>query len=188
MEEIDTIVTPTPKNLLSLGPSPKNLLSLGPTPENVLSLGPTPENLLSLGPTPDIAVSKEVILPPQQDFTSGVLPNFIDNWKAITTDPVTLDAVSGLTIPFKYLPPCRLPTQEELSSADTDPVVDTSVAELLALKAAVVVPNNTTGFYSRVFTVPKMERGVEYGKRFIINLKVSFIQYQDNGFIVSYKI
>ena len=139
-------------------------------------------------PSTDIAVSKEVILPPQQDFTSGVLPNFIDNWKAITTDPVTLDAVSGLTIPFKYLPPCRLPTQEELSSADTDPVVDTSVAELLTLKAAVVVPNNTMGFYSRVFTVPKMERGVEYGKRFIINLKVSFIQYQDNGFIVSYII
>ena len=28
-------------------------------------------------------------------------------------------------------------------------------------------------FLSRIFTVPKMERGKEYGKRFILNLKVS---------------
>ena len=28
-------------------------------------------------------------------------------------------------------------------------------------------------FISRVFTVPKLERGIEYGKRFILNLKVS---------------
>ena len=27
-------------------------------------------------------------------------------------------------------------------------------------------------FISHVFTVPKMERGIEYGKRFILNLKV----------------
>ena len=88
---------------------------------------------------------------------------------------MTLDAVTGLTIPFSTLPPSRLPTQEELTRKDEDPVVDASVAELLALGAAVIVPNTTSGFYSRVFTVPKMERGVEYGRRFIINLKVSFI-------------
>ena len=28
-------------------------------------------------------------------------------------------------------------------------------------------------FLSRVFTVPKLERGIEYGRRFILNLKVS---------------
>ena len=28
-------------------------------------------------------------------------------------------------------------------------------------------------FIFNVFTVPKMERGIEYGKRFILNLKVS---------------
>ena len=28
-------------------------------------------------------------------------------------------------------------------------------------------------FLSRVFTVPKLERGKEYGRRFILNLKVS---------------
>ena len=32
---------------------------------------------------------------------------------------------------------------------------------------------NDEVFLSRVFTVPKMERGKEYGRRFILNLKVS---------------
>ena len=126
-------------------------------------------------PSTDILVSKEVHLPPQEAFSAGGLPNYLDKWKVITTDPVTLDAVTGLTIPFSTHPPSRLPTQEELTRKDEDPVVDASVAEILALGAAVIVPNTTAGFYSRVFTVPKTERGVEYGKRFIINLKVSFI-------------
>ena len=35
-------------------------------------------------------------------------------------------------------------------------------------------------FLSRVFTVPKTERGRDYGRRFILNLKVSlFHTYQD---------
>ena len=95
-------------------------------------------------------VSK-VRLPPQKAFVSGGLPRFIEKWKLVTTDPVTLDAVSGLTIPFSTLPPCRLPTPEELSREDEDPVVDASVAEIPALGAAVIMPNNTVGFYSRVF-------------------------------------
>ena len=59
-------------------------------------------------------------------------------------------------------------------------MVDASVAEILALGAAIIVPNNSAGFYSRVFTVPKVERGVEYGKRFIINLKVSLINLDND--------
>ena len=79
-----------------------------------------------------------------------------------------------LQIPLKDLPPCRLPTREELLNVDEDPVVDASIAELLALKAAAVVPSNSEGFFSRVFTVPKMERGVEYARRFIIKLECKF--------------
>ena len=139
------------------------------------------ETIVVLPPSPtDNVVSKEVILPPQEAFVAGGLPNFIDKWKVITTDSVTLDAVTGLTIPFVSLPPCRLPTQQELTRFDEDPVVDASVAEILALGAAIIVPNNSAGFYSRVFTVPKVERGVEYGKRFIINLKVSLINLDDD--------
>ena len=33
--------------------------------------------------------------------------------------------------------------------SDEDPVVDASVSELLALKAAAVVPSNSEGFYSK---------------------------------------
>ena len=90
------------------------------------------------GCTKDISVNKEVVLPPEQVFSAASLPRFKETWESITTDPVTLDAVSGLTIPFRYLPPCRLPTREELLSLDEDPVVDASIAELLALKAAAV--------------------------------------------------
>ena len=130
------------------------------------------------GCTQNISVNKEVVLPPEQVFSAASLPRFKETWKSITTDPVTLDAVSGLTIPFRNLPPCRLPTREELLRLDEDPVVDASIAELLALKAAAVVPTNSEGFYSRVFTVPKMERGVEYARRFIINLlHAMFVSY-----------
>jgi hypothetical protein len=120
---------------------------------------------------------QKVILPSQGTFVAGSLPDFQDNWEAISRDPVTLDAVTGFTIPFATLPPCRLPTHEELTAADNDVVVDESIKEILELKAAIVVPPDSPGFYSRVFTVPKMERGVEYGKRFIINLKVSCLIY-----------
>ena len=130
------------------------------------------------GCTQNISVNKEVVLPPEQVFSAASLPRFKETWESITTDPVTLDAVSGLTIPFRNLPPCRLPTREELLSLDEDPVVDASIAELLALKAAAVVPTNTEGFYSR-------ERGVEYARRFIINLKVSFINISGSQFQLS---
>ena len=45
--------------------------------------------------------------------------------------------------------------------------------ELLSLEAVQEVDVKEKVFISRVFTVPKMERGKEYGKRFILNLKVS---------------
>ena len=121
--------------------------------------------------------TQKVILPPQENFVAGCLPAFQHKWKEITEDPLTLDAVTGFTISFAPLPPCRLPTHEELTAADSDVVVDESIKEILELKAAIVVPPDSPGFYSRVFTVPKMERGVEYGKRFIINLKVSFLMF-----------
>lgn len=128
--------------------------------------------------------TQKVILPPQETFVAGCLPAFQQKWNEITEDPVTLDAVVGFTIPFDPLPPCRLPTHEELTAADSDVVVDESIKEILELKAAIVVPPDSPGFYSRVFTVPKMERGVEYGKRFIINLKVSCFYILDNDFKV----
>ena len=48
--------------------------------------------------------------------------------------------------------------------------------ELLNLEAVQEVDVKEEVFISRVFTVPKMERGKEYGRRFILNLKVSSLQ------------
>ena len=44
---------------------------------------------------------------------------------------------------------------------------------MLHLEAVSQVDEQEKVFISSVFTVPKMERGIEYGKRFILNLKVS---------------
>ena len=41
------------------------------------------------------------------------------------------------------------------------------------LKAVSQVDVQEKVFFSPVFTVPKLERGIEYGRRFILNLKVS---------------
>ena len=53
--------------------------------------------------------------------------------------------------------------------------LNNSLQELLELKAVQEVPRNDEVFLSRVFTVPKTERGKEYGRRFILNLKVSLL-------------
>ena len=84
----------------------------------------------------------------------------------------------------------------ELDERRVDPVIDkavkavstqavsvslnNSLQELLELKAVQEMQEDDEVFPSRVFTVPKTERGKEYGRRFILNLKVSlFHTYQD---------
>ena len=52
-------------------------------------------------------------------------------------------------------------------------MLEKAISELLSLGAVAEVSVNSEVFISRVFTVPKTERGVEYGRRFILNLKVS---------------
>ena len=44
---------------------------------------------------------------------------------------------------------------------------------MLNLNAVQEVHENDEVFLSRVFTMPKMERGKEYGRHFILSLKVS---------------
>ena len=53
-----------------------------------------------------------------------------------------------------------------------DPVIDETVKELLELKVLEEIPTDSKVFVSQVFTVPKLERGIEYARRFILNLKV----------------
>ena len=53
--------------------------------------------------------------------------------------------------------------------------LNNSLQELLELKAVQEMQEDDEVFLSRVFTVPKTERGKEYGRRFILNLKVSLL-------------
>ena len=89
------------------------------------------------------------------------------------------------------VPSQERPSRAELDERRTDPVIDEAIKvvstqelsvslinspqELLNLKAVQEIQEDDEVFLSRVFTVPKMERGKEYGRRFILNLKVSLL-------------
>ena len=50
---------------------------------------------------------------------------------------------------------------------------DKAIQDLLQLKTIQVVPKDTKGSRSTVFTVPMLDHYQEYGKRFIFDIKVS---------------
>ena len=54
-----------------------------------------------------------------------------------------------------------------------DPVIDQEVNKMLQIGAIREV-EPSAGFYSKIFAVPKVERGKIYGHRVVLNLKVSF--------------
>ena len=91
----------------------------------------------------------------------------------MTKYPICLQAIRGVEIPLLSTPPLRRATEQELKCRQTDPVVDEAITELLQLGAIKVVPRDSKVFLSKVFTFAKTERGKEYGRRFILNLKVS---------------
>ena len=116
-----------------------------------------------------------MIVPDQGNFYSASLSTHTQAWLKISKDPFIIQAISGgVRIPLSGSPPTRSPTQEELACKSKDPVVEKAISELLRLGAVVEVPADSEVFLSRVFTVPKLERGQEYGRRFILNLKVRY--------------
>ena len=112
-------------------------------------------------------------MPSQGQFQAAELRNHTLKWQEITQDQISLKAIRGVKIPLISTPPLRCATKEELARKRVDVVIDKEVDELLQLGAIQVVPNNSMVFLSNVFTVAKTERGKEYGRRFILNLKVS---------------
>ena len=116
-------------------------------------------------------------IPTQAKFQAAGLRNHVGAWQEVTKDHICLQAISGVKIPLVSTPPLRLATKEKLGRRETDPVVDEAIRELLELGAIQIVPRDTKVFLSRVFTVAKTERGKEYGRRFILNLKVSSPRY-----------
>ena len=130
-------------------------------------------------------------LPNQGQFVAGALTRHVEEWSQVTDDYVSLQAIVGVKIPLTGKPPVRRASRAELDERRLDPVIDEAVKvvstqevlvslinspqELLNLKAVQEMQENDEVFLSRVFTVPKMERGKEYGRRFILNLKVSLL-------------
>ena len=144
--------------------------------------------MLSVGPGPR---TQSVTVPQQGQFIAGALTRHLDAWRQVTEDYVSLQAIVGVKIPLIGKPPVRRASRAELDERRVDPVIDEAVKvvstqavlvslinspqELLNLKAVQEMQEDDEVFLSRVFTVPKMERGKEYGRRFILNLKVSFL-------------
>ena len=152
-----------------------------------------PRQCLSVGPGP---WTQSVTVPQQGKFIAGELTKHLDAWRHVTNDYISLQAIVGVKIPLLGKPPLRCASKAELDERRVDPVIDEAVKvvstqavlvllniclqELLELKAVQEMQEDDKVFLSRVFTVPKTERGREYGRRFILNLKVSlFHTYQD---------
>ena len=130
-------------------------------------------------------------VPNQGQFVAGALTRHVEEWSQVTDDYVSLQAIVGVKIPLTGKPPVHCASRAELDKRRVDSVIDEAIKvvstqevlvslinspqELLNLKAVQEMQENDEVFLSRVFTVPKLERGKEYGRRFILNLKVSFL-------------
>ena len=113
-------------------------------------------------------------VPAQGRFRAGSLKLHVKEWESITQDEFTLQSIVGVHIHTVITPVVRPPSKAELQQRNTDPVVDQNIVDLLQLGVIRKVSPEEEIFISQVFTVPKVERGVEYARRFILNLKVSF--------------
>ena len=109
-----------------------------------------------------------------QPFKAGQLPLFIHHWTSISHDPTVIDFVWGYKIKFSSPPPLRIPSIQELSLLSSSAIIDEEVMKMLGIGAVEEVPPSP-GFYSKIFAVPKVERGQVYGQRVILNLKVIYL-------------
>ena len=96
----------------------------------------------------------------------------MEDWQRITSDKIVLDAISGVKVPLKSTPPLRKATNKELMIGDGYLAIEQAINEMLELGAIIKIPRDSEVYLSKVFTVPKVERGKEYARRFILNLKV----------------
>ena len=115
----------------------------------------------------------QVVIPPQPAFVAGSLGSKVQEWAHITSHSECLNIIQGRWLHFKGpRPPLNPPTQLNLLEYQEDPAMDKAISEMLEMNVIQEISVDTPVFRSRVFTVPKKERGVEYGRRFILNLKV----------------
>ena len=138
--------------------------------------------MLALGQEHNLAVSQ------QGQLLAEALTK---HWCQVTDDDISLQAIVGVKIPLLGKPPVRRASKAELDERRVDPVIDeavkvvstqavlvsliNSLQELSKLKAVQEMQEEDEVFLSRVFTVPKTKRGKEYGRHFILKLKVSLL-------------
>ena len=118
-----------------------------------------------------------VIIPTQPPFVAGSLGLKVQEWVQITSHRECINIIQGRWLHFKYQRPrVKPPCHQILSEMRQDPALDNAISEMLEMKVIQEVTVHTPVYLSRVFTVPKMERGKEYGRRFILDLKVCNLQ------------
>ena len=121
----------------------------------------------------------------QRNFSSQ--SNFRRNWRQVTDDDISLLAIMGVKIPLLGKPPVRRASKAEVDERRMDPVIDeavkvvstqavlvsliNSLQELSKLKAVQEMQEEDEVFLSRVFTVPKTERGKGVWQTFHLKTK-----------------
>ena len=102
------------------------------------------------------ASDKNFSSPAVSTITTAKLPQFIEQWKSITSDPAVLEIVTGVNIPFRCVPVQTSP-QVTKTLPESFQILEQEVQSLLAKGAICEVPFTQDGFYSRLFLVPKKD-------------------------------
>ena len=126
--------------------SPAVLLRLGEKGAIGVSIPDGPESSASSASSSSMSAA----------FQVGMLFNFFDQWRSITSNRFVLNMVQGHHLQLKSHPPlfCYF-WQFNVKVATADhPVIQKEVDELLA-KGVIEPSSGDTGFYSSMFIVPK---------------------------------
>jgi len=105
-------------------------------------------------------------------FQSGQLPNHVDQWRALTSDPEILETVSGQRIEFTHTPIQISPPFQPTWSSKEGQFIDSEVLALLQKGVIKQTTHEQNEFISTIFLRPKKDGSY----RMILNLK-SLNQY-----------
>ena len=108
------------------------------------------------------------LLPTTANYIGGRLQHFADEWHLVTTDPWIISSLKeGLAIDFISIPTQSTMPKSVPMGEDQETICDDEVSNLLKKGAIVRVHNDSDGFCSSLFVIPKKSGG----HRPIINLR-----------------
>ena len=108
--------------------------------------------------------------PPSSGVVGGRLRDYVEFWRRLGAPKSVLVALRGYSLPFSRPPPTRRVRASDstiLRDVEKARVVDEEVQSLLAKGAIKEVVDESPGYFSKIFVVPKKDGGW----RPIINLK-----------------